>query len=63
MHTLFDTLAASWQRFTCRIRMQRRMRRELRELRQMSAHELRDIGFSHPTIAVAAAADLGLRGC
>ena len=63
MHTIPTALAAWWQRFTCRIQLQRRMRRELRELRQMSAHELRDIGFSHPAIAVAAAADLGLRGC
>lgn len=55
--------AAWWQRLACRIQLRRRTRRELHELAQMSAHELRDIGFSHSTIAVATAAGSGLRAC
>lgn len=55
--------AAWWQRLACRIQLRRRMRRELRELARMSAHELRDIGFSHAPVAIAAAGGAGLRGC
>jgi len=57
MHAILTRLAAAWQRFTCRHREARRLRQELRQLQQMNAQELRDIGFSHPTVALAAAAD------
>jgi uncharacterized protein YjiS (DUF1127 family) len=57
MHTILTRLAADWRRFTCRIRESRRMQREMGQLASMSAHELRDIGFSHPAMALAAAAD------
>lgn len=63
MPAFLTAFAAAWQRFACRFRLRRRMRRELRELRQMSAHDLRDIGFADPAIAIAAATDLGLRAC
>jgi uncharacterized protein YjiS (DUF1127 family) len=57
MQTLFTRLAADWRRFICRIRESRRLRRGMNQLASMSAHELRDIGFSHPAMALAAAAD------
>lgn len=56
MHTLLTRLADDWQRFLCRLRESRRVRREIRQLASMSAHELRDIGFTHPAMALAAAA-------
>jgi uncharacterized protein YjiS (DUF1127 family) len=55
MNTSFSSLAAWWQRFICRLNEARRLRRAMNELAQMGAHELRDIGFSHPAVAVAAA--------
>lgn len=58
MHTFLTPLAAAWQRLTCRIREARRLRREIGQLSAMSAHELRDIGFTHPAVALAAAADV-----
>ena len=55
MQTFFTRLAASWQRFICRIRQSRRLRREMNQLAYLSAHELRDIGYPHPSMAPAAA--------
>lgn len=63
MPAFLTAFAAAWQRLACRLELRRRMRRELRELRQMSAHDLRDIGFADPASAIAAAAGAGLRAC
>lgn len=52
--TLRATFFAWWQRLACRLREARRLRRDLRELAQMSAHELRDLGISHAALAAAA---------
>lgn len=56
MQPLLPLLAAARRRLTFRLRESRRLRRGLRELEQMGPHELRDIGFSHPALARAAAA-------
>ena len=63
MQTLFTRLAADWQRFLCRMREARRLRRDMSRLASMSAHELRDIGFSHPAMALAAAEQMSSRCC
>jgi uncharacterized protein YjiS (DUF1127 family) len=57
MQTFLAQLASTWQRFTCRVQEARRLRRHKREFELMSAHELRDIGFSHPAMAYSAAAN------
>jgi uncharacterized protein YjiS (DUF1127 family) len=54
MQPILTRLAAEWQRLACRIREARRLRRDLREIAAMNTHELRDIGFTHSTIALAA---------
>jgi uncharacterized protein YjiS (DUF1127 family) len=54
MHAILAPLAAAWQRFTARLRENRRARRSLRELSQLDAHTLRDIGISHAALAAAA---------
>ena len=56
MQTFLTRLTTAWRRFTCRLHEARRLRRDMRELRRMDAHELRDIGFPHPAMALAAAA-------
>jgi uncharacterized protein YjiS (DUF1127 family) len=58
MQTFFTRLAADWQRFICRIREARRVRRDMGQLASMSAHELRDLGFLHSSTALVAAADM-----
>ena len=63
MQTFFTRLAAGWRRLICRIRESRRLRRDMHQLAYMTAHELRDIGFSHPAMARAAAADMPSRCC
>ena len=57
MNTYFSALAAWWQRSICRMSEARRLRRSMNELSLMDSHELRDIGFSHPAVALAAAMD------
>lgn len=44
-------LSVLWQRFSCRLQHAIRARRELRELAQLSAYELRDLGISHAALA------------
>jgi uncharacterized protein YjiS (DUF1127 family) len=61
MQTLFTHLTAGWQRFICRLRESRRLHRDLGQLASMSAHELRDIGFSHPSAALSAVAGMPSR--
>lgn len=61
MNTSFFAPAAWWQRFTCRWNEARRLRRDMHQLARMGAHELRDIGFPHPSMALAAAADMPSR--
>lgn len=46
-------LSVLWQRFSCRLQHAIRARRELRELAQLSAYELRDLGISHAALAAA----------
>lgn len=57
MNPSLSALAAWWQRFTCRMAEARRLQRDMHQLARMSAHELRDIGFVYPALALAAAAD------
>lgn len=55
---LFTLAALGWQRINhlaCRLREARRLRRDIRQLSRMSAHELRDIGLSGQAMALAAA--------
>jgi uncharacterized protein YjiS (DUF1127 family) len=54
MNAILDHVAARWQRFTCRLQEARRARRALRELQQMDAQGLRDIGISHAALATTA---------
>jgi hypothetical protein len=61
MQILFTRLAAGWLRFICRMRQARRVHRDMGQLASMSAHELRDLGFTHPSMALAAAA--GMSSC
>jgi uncharacterized protein YjiS (DUF1127 family) len=61
MTTSSSALSAWWQRFICRMSEARRLRREMNQLAYMSARELRDIGFSHPSMALAAAAEMPSR--
>jgi uncharacterized protein YjiS (DUF1127 family) len=51
--SLLSTFAAWWQRLPCRLHEAQRLRRDLAELRQMDAHELRDLGLSHASVAAA----------
>jgi uncharacterized protein YjiS (DUF1127 family) len=61
MNTSLATLAAWWQRFVCRLQEARRRRRDMRQLERMSAHELRDIGFTQNATAMFAAASVSSR--
>jgi uncharacterized protein YjiS (DUF1127 family) len=54
MNAFLTHLAAGWQRFTCWLGEARRARRALRELAQLDAHALRDIGISHAALAATA---------
>lgn len=51
MNAIHTQLADWWRQFTCRLQEARRVRRDLRELAQMGAHELRDLGLSHAAVA------------
>lgn len=61
MNTSFSALAAWWRRLICRMGEARRLRRQMKQLASMNAHELRDIGFAHASMALAAAADMPSR--
>lgn len=61
MQAFFAHLVTAWRHFTCRRQEARRLRRDMRQLEQMSAHELRDIGYSHPAAALTAAANMASR--
>lgn len=47
-------LSAWFSRLLCQWRAARRLRRDLAELATMGAHELRDLGISHASMAAAA---------
>jgi uncharacterized protein YjiS (DUF1127 family) len=51
---IFSGLSAWFSRLLCRWREARRLQRGLAELAAMSAHELRDIGLSHASVAATA---------
>lgn len=61
MNVSFPSLAAWWQRSIRRMQEARRLRAAMRELAHMSSQELRDIGFTHPAMATAAAANAAAR--
>jgi uncharacterized protein YjiS (DUF1127 family) len=54
MNAIHTRIAARWQQFTRGIQRARRARHALRELAQMGAIELRDIGISHAALATMA---------
>ena len=54
MNAIRTHLSFLWQRLSCRLQHAVRVRRDLRELAQMSAYELRDLGISHAALAASA---------
>ena len=51
MDEIRTRLAACWPQISCRLQQARRARRGQRELAQMSAQELLDLGISHAAMA------------
>ena len=50
---ILSGLSAWFSRLLCQWREARRLRRDLVELASMGAHELRDLGISHASMAAA----------